>query len=222
MGQSPAQLISSGVQLATNAASLWMNSINLSHDADTATTQIVNGLAPLLQANVTAYLAGPGTCADQAAALAAYLSAYQWLISAKACGNGSYGSAGNRCISDRFGAGGATDTNAEYPWAAYYYNPIADDPRAIGCAAALAASDPNAGEESATANILALTSGSTDQTTAGMYASTSSGSSSGTASGSSQSVSATSAGSSILNETIGGLPIWAWGLGLVAIVLVVR
>lgn len=161
--------ISAGVSLATSAASMWLSSIQLSHTADTATTQIVNGLAPLLQQNVNAYLAGPGTCADQAAALSAYMSAVQWLLSAKGCGNGAYGSAGNSCISDRFGAGGATDANAKYPWASYYYYPILNDPRAVGCAAQLAADNPDAGEESAVQNIVNLTSGSTQQTTAGVF-----------------------------------------------------
>ena len=76
--------ISAGVGLATAAASLWMNSIQLSHDADTATTQIVNGLEPLLNANKNAYLQGPGTCADQAAALDAFDTAILWLQSPKA------------------------------------------------------------------------------------------------------------------------------------------
>ena len=116
--------ISAGVQLASTAASLWLNSLTLSHDADTATTQIVNRLAPLLQANVNAYLAGPGTCADQAAAMDGYLTAVQFLFSAQGCGNGSYGSAGNACISDRFGPGGATDPNgAKVLWANYYLLP---------------------------------------------------------------------------------------------------
>ena len=197
--------ISAGVGLATSAASLWLSSINLSHQADTATTQIVNGLEPLLRANVNAYLAGPGTCADQAAAEAAFLSAYQWLISAKGCGNGAYGSAGNRCISDRFGPGGATDTSgARWPWAAYYYWPIANDPRASGCAAQAAATNPNAGLESAIQNILSAISGTGQQTTAGMFAGTSTGTGSGT---------------TALSSTVGGIPLWVWvaGLGLILI-----
>jgi hypothetical protein len=198
--------ISAGVQLATSAAALWMNSIQLSHDADTATTQIVNGLEPLLQQNVNAYLAGPGTCADQAAALSAYLSAYQWLISSAACGNGAYGSAGNRCISDRFGPGGATDANAEYPWASYYYYPIANDPRAAGCAAQVAADNPNAGQESALQNLANAISGNSTQTTAGDYDMTSSG---GTPASSTAGVS-----TSVLNETFVGLPLWVWLAGV--------
>src|SRR3954466_15543219 len=77
--------ISAGVSLATSAAGMWLNSINQSHQAMTATTQIVNGLAPKLQAIKDAYLAGPGTCADQAAAMAAYLTAVNWLYSATGC-----------------------------------------------------------------------------------------------------------------------------------------
>lgn len=171
LGDPLSSAVSGGVSLASAAVNTWLNQIQLAHDADTATTQIVNGLAPLLQQNVNAYLAGPGTCADQAAALAAYMTAVQWLMSPAGCGNGAYGSAGNRCISDRFGGGGATDPNAEYPWANYYYYPILNDPRAAQCAAQLAASNPNAGEESAVQNIVNLTTGSVQQTTPGVFAS---------------------------------------------------
>jgi hypothetical protein len=187
---------------------MWLSSINLAHDADTATTQIVNGLAPLLQANVNAYLNGPGTCADQAAAMAAYLTAVQWLFSAKGCGNGAYGSAGNRCMSDRFGPGGATDVNAEYPWAGYYYWPIASDPRAAGCAALIAGTD--AGEASAIANIAAVTGGIT-QTTPGEF--TSSGAASGGG------LLTSTAGGSVLSSTLLGLPVWLWAVGIGAYAL---
>jgi hypothetical protein len=201
--------ISAGVGLATGAVSIWLNQIQLAHDADTATTQIVNGLAPLLQANVNAYLAGPGTCADQAAALSAYLTAVDWLMSPAGCGNGSYGSAGNRCISNRFGPGGATDaTNPNnvqpfYPWASYYYYPILNDPRASGCAAQLAADNPNAQQEAAIQNILNAVSGNPQQTTAGAY--DSSGSSSATtAAGWATSTSGTPA------TTASSFPSWIW------------
>ena len=208
--------ISAGVQLATSAAQMWMQSIQLSHTADTATTQIVNGLAPLLQQNVNAYLAGPGTCADQAAALSAYLSAVQWLYSNAGCGNGAYGSAGNRCISDRFGPGGATDANAKYPWANYYYYPILNDPRAAGCAAANAAADPNAAEQSAVTNIQNLITGSPAQTTPGTFAT------GGTASttGSSPAAASTTASTS----TIAGIPTTyvLVGGGILALILLMK
>lgn len=155
--------ISAGVNLATSAAGMWLNSIQQSHQAMTATTQIVNGLEPLLNKNKEAYLAGPGTCADQAAALAAFDSAWQWLISPKGCGSGIYGSAGNACISDR-GPGG------KFPWWTWYRDPIANDPRAAGCAAALSASNPDAALQSALANINSLTSGGVQQTNPGMFA----------------------------------------------------
>lgn len=209
--------ISAGVQLATTAAALWMNSIQLSHQADTATTQIVNGLEPLLRQNVAAYLAGPRTCADQAAAISAYLSAYQWLISPAACGNGAYGSAGNRCISDRFGPGGATDTTGtQWPWAAYYYQPIADDQQAAGCAAALMASNPDAGEQSAIQNILSLTQGSTAQTTPGLYAGTPMGTVAQSTAGGSV---ISSAGTNLFSTDILGIPIWVWGVGVLALAI---
>ena len=115
--------ISAGVSLASTAITNWMNSIQLSHDADTATTLIVNGLGAQLENLDQAYLAEPNpTCADQRAALNAYDQAWQWLQSSAACGNPAYGAAGNRCISDRAPTG-------PYPWQTYYRNPIANDPR---------------------------------------------------------------------------------------------
>jgi len=201
--------ISAGVSLATSAAGMWLNSINQSHQAMTATTQIVNGLEPLLRANKDAYLSGPGTCADQAAALAAFDSAWQWLISPKGCGSGVFGSAGNACISDR-GPGG------KFPWFTWYRDPIANDPRAAGCAAALAASNPDAALQSALANINLLTSGSTQQTNPGMFAGSSSGTSSAGTSGDLLS------GGSIA-DAASGVPSWVWlaAAGL-AVFLVVK
>jgi hypothetical protein len=117
--------IGAATSLATAAISMWMNSIQLSHDADTATTLIVNGLATQLSNLDAAYLADPPSCASQRAALDAYDQAWAWLQSPAACGNPSYGSAGNRCISDR-APGGPT------PWQTYYRNPIANDPRLTG------------------------------------------------------------------------------------------
>ena len=204
MGLGQAQYISAGVGAANAAVNTWLNQINLAHDADTATTQIVNGLAPKLQALHDAYLAGPGTCQDQAAAMAAYMTAVNWLFSAAGCGNGAYGSAGNRCISDRFGPGGPTDINAEYPWAAYYYWPIANDPRAAQCAAQLAASNPDAALESAAQNL--LNPGGV-QTTPGQFSSSSSSSS-----GSSTAATGT---------TIAGIPVEYLMLGGAALLLVV-
>jgi hypothetical protein len=121
--------ISAGVALASTAVTDWMNSIQLSHDADTATTLIVNGLATQLSNLDSAYLSEPNpTCADQRAALDAYDQAWAWLQSPAACGNPSYGAAGNACISDRAPGG-------KYPWQTYYRDPIANDPRVanLGC-----------------------------------------------------------------------------------------
>lgn len=115
--------ISAGVGLATAAVNDWLNSIQLSHDADSATTEIVNGLASQLSNLDAAYLAQQNpSCADQRAALDSYDEAWQWLQSPTACGNPNYGAAGNRCISDRAPGG-------KYPWATYYRTPIASDPR---------------------------------------------------------------------------------------------
>lgn len=193
---------------------MWLNSINQSHQAMTATTQIVNGLEPLLNKNKEAYLAGPGTCPDQAAALAAFDSAWQWLISPKGCGSGIYGSAGNACISDR-GPGG------KFPWFTWYRDPIANDPRAAGCAAALAASNPDAALQSALANINLLTSGSTQQTNPGMFAGSSAGTSNPGASSTGASGDLLSGGS--IADAASGVPSWVWlaAAGL-AVFLVVK
>jgi hypothetical protein len=110
--------IGAGVQLAVAGAQLWLNSIQLSHIADTATTQIVNGLEPLLRANVAAFQAGPMTQCSQQVALASFDQAWQWLTSSAGCGNGQYGSAGNACISDRQRGG-------KWDWFSYYRDPIA-------------------------------------------------------------------------------------------------
>jgi hypothetical protein len=104
-----------------------MNSIQLSHNADTATTLIVNGLAAQLANLDAAYLADPNpSCAAQRAALDAYDQAWQWLQSPAGCGNPTYGQAGNACITDRAPGG-------KYPWATYYRAPIANDPRVSSC-----------------------------------------------------------------------------------------
>lgn len=118
--------IGAAVSLASTAVTDWMNSIQLSHNADTATTLIVNGLAQQLANLDAAYLAAPPSCAGQRAALDAYDQAWQWLSSPAACGNPTYGQAGNKCISDRAPGG-------KYPWATYYRAPIATDPRVNGC-----------------------------------------------------------------------------------------
>lgn len=117
--------IGAATSLATSALQGWMTSIQLSHDADTATTLIVNGLATQLSNLDAAYLADPPSCASQRAALDAYDQAWAWLQSPAACGNPSYGSAGNRCISDRA-------PNGPVPWQTYYRDPIANDPRLAG------------------------------------------------------------------------------------------
>lgn len=110
--------ISAGVSLAAFGIQAWLSSIQLSHEADTATTQIVNGLEPKLRANLAAFQAAPQTQCNQQVALEAFDVAWNWLISSSGCGNGAYGSAGNRCVSDRSRGG-------QWDWASYYRDPIA-------------------------------------------------------------------------------------------------
>lgn len=119
--------IGAGVSLATDAVNEWMASIQLSHNADSATTAIVNGLGQELSNLDAAYFAESNpTCADQRAALNAYDQAWLWLQSPQACGNPNYGAAGGRCIADRAPGG-------RYPWQTYYRDPIANDPRVKNC-----------------------------------------------------------------------------------------
>lgn len=117
--------IGAATSLASSALLGWMNSIQISHNADTATTLIVNGLGTQLSNLVSAYLADPPSCASQRAALDAYDQAWAWLQSPAACGDPNFGAAGNRCISDRAPTG-------KTPWQTYYRDPIANDPRLAG------------------------------------------------------------------------------------------
>lgn len=117
--------IGAATSFATSAVALWMNSIQLSHNADTATTVIVDGLAAQLSNLVNAYLSEAATCANQRAALNAYDQAWAWLQSPQACGNPNFGAAANRCITDRAPGG-------KFPWNKYYRDPIANDPRLAG------------------------------------------------------------------------------------------
>ena len=86
-----------------------------------ATTRIVDELEPILRENRDAYLNGPRTAADQAAALANFDAAWQWLTSYEACGNPQYGDPGRWCIEDRQRGG-------KWDWFARYRDPIAETP----------------------------------------------------------------------------------------------
>src|SRR6185437_12887464 len=90
--------ISAGVGLATATLGSWLSDKRQTGQQKVASTSIVNDLEPLLNANKNAYLAGPGTCADQAAALTAFDSAMEWLQSPQACGNLQLGTPGQNCI----------------------------------------------------------------------------------------------------------------------------
>jgi len=116
--------ISAGVALATDAAALWMNHIQLSNNAKSATTAIVNGLATQLTNVRTAYFSLPNpTCADQRSALNAIDQGIAWLQSPAACGNPNYGAAGDRCIAERAFPG------AQFSYIDEIRDPIANDPR---------------------------------------------------------------------------------------------
>jgi hypothetical protein len=85
-----------------------------------AATEIVNDLEKQLQANLAAYQSGARTKATQAAALANFDMAWDWLKSGEGCGNPALGEPGRRCITDR-------DRGGRWPWAEYYRDPIAAD-----------------------------------------------------------------------------------------------
>lgn len=148
--------ISAGVSLASTALGSWLADKRASGLAKTYSTSIVNSLEPLLNANKNAYLAGPGTCADQTAALTAFDSAMAWLQGPQACGNLQLGSAGQNCINDRMPGG-------KWDWYAMYRDPIANDTRPQCNLAA------NAGEQAAVQNLMNKISGSNVQVNAGAY-----------------------------------------------------
>ena len=85
-----------------------------------ATTAIVNDLEPLLKQNLDAYLSGPRTSADQAAALKNFDDAWEWLASSQALGNPEMGNPGQWAIGDR-------NRGGKWDWFAYYRDPIAND-----------------------------------------------------------------------------------------------
>jgi hypothetical protein len=64
-----------------------------------AATHIVDQIGDALQQNLDAYLAGPRTSVNQAAALANFDNGWNAVLSQ--CGQSSLGTAGQRCITDR-------------------------------------------------------------------------------------------------------------------------
>lgn len=78
---------------------------------------IVDQLEPQLAANRDAFLEGPRTAADKAAALANFDYAWNWLTSAEALGSSELGDAGRRGITDRSRGG-------KWDWFSYYRDPI--------------------------------------------------------------------------------------------------
>ena len=86
-----------------------------------ASTNIVNRVEPLLKQNLAAYMAGPRTPANQAAALANFDSAWAGVV--QTCSNPNLGAPGQACISDR-----EAGSTKGYDWFALYRDPIANDP----------------------------------------------------------------------------------------------
>lgn len=82
-----------------------------------ATTHIVDEVEPYMKQNLAAWQQEPHTVTNQTAALANFDAL--WGQVTKACSSGDYGSAGERCISDRSHGG-------KWDWFAYYRDPIAN------------------------------------------------------------------------------------------------
>lgn len=187
--------ISAGTALATSALSSWLADKKANAMSKTYTTTIVNDLEPLLRANANAYLAGPGTCADQSAALYAFDSAWQWLQSTQACGNPQLGTPGQNCINDRAPGG-------KWDWTSYYRTPIANDPRVSGCTTAQGA------DQSAVTNVLNKISGSNATTNAGQFTTTTSvDPTTGATVVTSSPVASTDPLSALTSMTVAGIPV---------------
>lgn len=122
--------ISAGVGLAATAVSDWLQHNQANNMGKSGATAVANALASQLTALRNAYLAEVNpTCADQRAALDTFDAAMIWFQSPAGCGNPQFGSAGDRCISERVSAG------AKYSYVDAIRTPIASDPRlaSAGC-----------------------------------------------------------------------------------------
>jgi hypothetical protein len=94
-------LVGGGIAVAAMAVTMWIQRNALRGQQRIQTTAYVNELAPLLQANVDAFLAGPKTRESQIVALQTFDDAWAWLSGPQACGNPAMGEAGRNCISER-------------------------------------------------------------------------------------------------------------------------
>jgi len=84
------------------------------------TTHIVNEAEPYLKQNVDAYLNGPRTRANQAAATENFSTIWNAVVAE--CGQPQYGDPGGRCVTDR-----QRGSTKGYDWFALYLDPIAND-----------------------------------------------------------------------------------------------
>ena len=85
--------------------------------ANYTTSDYVDSLEALLQANRDNYLSGPRTAARRDAALAYFDQQWRWLRSSQGCGNRMLGGAGVRCLAER-------QRDGAWPWESYYRDPI--------------------------------------------------------------------------------------------------
>lgn len=117
--------ISAGVSLAEDAIGQWIGAARLRGGQKIATTEIANEFASQMGALNKAYFSAPPSCANQRTALDAFDQALTFLQSPQGCGNMGYGSAGERCISERVAGG-------KYDAVRANRDPMANDPRLVG------------------------------------------------------------------------------------------
>jgi hypothetical protein len=96
-----------------------------------ATTEIVNKIEPLLQQNLSGYMAGPHTVSSRAQALANFDAG--WAYVNQYCDIPEMGNPGQACVSDRQ-AGSCVwkdSTSQCWNWFVGYRDPIANDPNVV-------------------------------------------------------------------------------------------
>jgi hypothetical protein len=141
-GMGVAPLVVAGVQMAATAIVGWISSIRKKNLQKTAATQAANEAEYYLQQNLDAWNASGKTRAEQVLALESFDKIWAWLISTDACGNPNFGSAGQRCISERQAGGTVPGTGGN--WFVWYRDPIADDPGVVDTASASTATGTTA------------------------------------------------------------------------------
>lgn len=121
-------LIGGGVSLAEFGLGSWIQSARLRGGQKIAATEIVNNLERKLQKNLKEYMALPTPRPQtvQLAVIKFFDDAMDWLSSPDGCGNMQLGSAGQRCIEERY-CETAGEGQCRWPWVTWYRTPVAED-----------------------------------------------------------------------------------------------